>query len=371
MEWCLRSSSTAMVKRLSAVGGRPREQLEAGEGSGPAEEQKQGKVQHAYIISVKKVFVIVQAQARMVLVWPAVASCCETGQAIVQDEVATEVVKECWPRCCPQERPAVVTAQWHLHVAGGEVCGTQGVKPLENKQQHSMVHGGRGTIQGFEDEQDDCESQMGARAEQEARGSEARVSGTRGRDQRGAARCPGACAARCRERPRREGQGSTGSEDSSRWEAWCWLALFGAVLAGVRERTAQWQDSGLHYLRQRLQVRRWVCRGVGWHEGGLRGSAGAAARPGQNSAAAAFRLVISNAGSESELTVDLKNGTGSVTVGGDARAGCTVTLAGADMVALTEGKVDVQRAYASSGLQIHGCVKLAKKLMGIIRRHAL
>merc|ERR1719384_1691479 len=81
---------------------------------------------------------------------------------------------------------------------------------------------------------------------------------------------------------------------------------------------------------------------------------------------AVFQFVISDAGPEGKFTLDLKNGSGSAKAGEDAAADCTITMADADMVAMSEGKLDGMQAFMSGKLKIKGNMMLAQKLAGIL-----
>merc|ERR1712194_220460 len=81
---------------------------------------------------------------------------------------------------------------------------------------------------------------------------------------------------------------------------------------------------------------------------------------------AVFQFVISDAGPEGKFTLDLKNGSGSATVGEDPKADCTITIADADMVAMAEGKLDGMQAFMGGKLKIKGNMMLAQKLAGIL-----
>merc|ERR1712217_561375 len=81
---------------------------------------------------------------------------------------------------------------------------------------------------------------------------------------------------------------------------------------------------------------------------------------------AVFQFVISDAGPEGKFILDLKNGSGSATVGEDPKADCTITIADADMVAMAEGKLDGMQAFMGGKLKIKGNMMLAQKLQGII-----
>mmetsp|Transcript_87534 Transcript_87534/g.271942 ORF Transcript_87534/g.271942 Transcript_87534/m.271942 type:complete len:113 (+) Transcript_87534:84-422(+) len=81
---------------------------------------------------------------------------------------------------------------------------------------------------------------------------------------------------------------------------------------------------------------------------------------------AVFQFVISDAGPEGKFTLDLKNGSGDAKAGEDPKADCTIIIADADMVAMSEGKLDGMQAFMSGKLKIKGNMMLAQKLQGII-----
>merc|ERR1712139_354913 len=81
---------------------------------------------------------------------------------------------------------------------------------------------------------------------------------------------------------------------------------------------------------------------------------------------AVFQLVVSDGGDSGKLILDLKNGSGSATVGEDAKADVTITLADADMMAMAEGKLDGMQAFMGGKLKIKGNMMLAQKLAPIL-----
>jgi len=64
---------------------------------------------------------------------------------------------------------------------------------------------------------------------------------------------------------------------------------------------------------------------------------------------------------DSTWTVDLKNGNGSVSVGGD-KGDCTLELSDADFLAMCTGKADPQKLYFGGKLKISGNVMASQKL---------
>ena len=81
---------------------------------------------------------------------------------------------------------------------------------------------------------------------------------------------------------------------------------------------------------------------------------------------AVFQLIISDGGDAGKLTLDLKNGAGSATVGETDKADVTITMADADIVAMSEGKLDGMQAFMGGKLKIKGNMMLAQKLGGIL-----
>jgi 3-hydroxyacyl-CoA dehydrogenase/3a,7a,12a-trihydroxy-5b-cholest-24-enoyl-CoA hydratase len=71
-----------------------------------------------------------------------------------------------------------------------------------------------------------------------------------------------------------------------------------------------------------------------------------------------FKLTSPN----SEWTVDLKNGKGSVAQGAGDKPDCTLELTDADFMAMTSGKADAQKLYFGGKLKIAGNVMASQKL---------
>ena len=82
---------------------------------------------------------------------------------------------------------------------------------------------------------------------------------------------------------------------------------------------------------------------------------------------AVFQLVISDAGADGKLCVDLKNGGGSTTRG-EGKADVTITLKEDDFVAMAEGKLDGMAAFMKGKLKIKGNMMLAQKLGPILAK---
>ena len=61
-------------------------------------------------------------------------------------------------------------------------------------------------------------------------------------------------------------------------------------------------------------------------------------------------------------TVDLKSGSGSVAVGGEAKADCTLELLHSDFMAMTDGKADPQKLFTTGKLKIGGNIMASQKL---------
>merc|ERR1712050_295377 len=80
---------------------------------------------------------------------------------------------------------------------------------------------------------------------------------------------------------------------------------------------------------------------------------------------AVFQLIVSDAASDGKLCIDLKNGNGAVKWGED-KADVTITMAEADFVAMSEGKLDGMQAFMSGKLKIKGNMMLAQKLAPIL-----
>jgi (3R)-3-hydroxyacyl-CoA dehydrogenase / 3a,7a,12a-trihydroxy-5b-cholest-24-enoyl-CoA hydratase / enoyl-CoA hydratase 2 len=67
-------------------------------------------------------------------------------------------------------------------------------------------------------------------------------------------------------------------------------------------------------------------------------------------------------GPDSQWTLDLKNGTGSVSQGAQGKADCTLEISDADWVAMATGKADSQKLYFGGKLKITGNVLASQKL---------
>merc|ERR1712066_934727 len=80
---------------------------------------------------------------------------------------------------------------------------------------------------------------------------------------------------------------------------------------------------------------------------------------------AVFQLIVSDAASDGKLCIDLKNGSGAVKWGED-KVDVTITMAEADFVAMSEGKLDGMQAFMSGKLKIKGNMMLAQKLAPIL-----
>ena len=66
------------------------------------------------------------------------------------------------------------------------------------------------------------------------------------------------------------------------------------------------------------------------------------------------------------ITVDLKNGSGSVSVGQQGKPDLVLTVSDADMVALAAGKLNAQQAFMRGKLKLKGNMALAMKLGKVI-----
>mmetsp|Transcript_453 Transcript_453/g.338 ORF Transcript_453/g.338 Transcript_453/m.338 type:complete len:112 (+) Transcript_453:96-431(+) len=81
---------------------------------------------------------------------------------------------------------------------------------------------------------------------------------------------------------------------------------------------------------------------------------------------AVFQLVISDLGPEGKLCIDLKNGDGATLRGDGDKPDVTITMADADFVAMSEGKLDGMQAFMAGKLKIAGNMMLAQKLGEIL-----
>jgi len=68
------------------------------------------------------------------------------------------------------------------------------------------------------------------------------------------------------------------------------------------------------------------------------------------------------AGAQVKWVVDAKNGSGSVTKDGTAKADCTITMKDSDLVGLMNGTLNPQKAFFQGKLKIKGNMGLAMKL---------
>ena len=67
-----------------------------------------------------------------------------------------------------------------------------------------------------------------------------------------------------------------------------------------------------------------------------------------------------------QWTLDLKNGSGSVTEGpAKPKADCTLTLADGDFVEIFEGRLDPMKAFMSGKLKVAGNIMLSQKLKAV------
>jgi len=81
-----------------------------------------------------------------------------------------------------------------------------------------------------------------------------------------------------------------------------------------------------------------------------------------------YQFNIKNAaGKTQQWGLDLKNGTGSVSVGPPAKADCTLTVGDDDFVSIMTGKVNAQQAFMQGKMKISGNMILATKLSGAIK----
>eukprot|EP00929_Paragymnodinium_shiwhaense_P042166 TRINITY_DN2186_c1_g1_i1.p1 TRINITY_DN2186_c1_g1~~TRINITY_DN2186_c1_g1_i1.p1 ORF type:complete len:113 (+),score=43.69 TRINITY_DN2186_c1_g1_i1:87-425(+) len=80
---------------------------------------------------------------------------------------------------------------------------------------------------------------------------------------------------------------------------------------------------------------------------------------------AVFQLLVSDGGDDGKLLIDLKNGSGSCKRG-EGKADVTITMAGADFLAMAAGKLDGMQAFMGGKLKIKGNMMLAQKLGPIL-----
>ena len=62
-----------------------------------------------------------------------------------------------------------------------------------------------------------------------------------------------------------------------------------------------------------------------------------------------------------KFTVDLKNGTGSVSVGSTTKPDCTFIMSTGDFIDLVNGKLKAQQAFMKGKLKIRGNMRFAQK----------
>lgn len=72
-------------------------------------------------------------------------------------------------------------------------------------------------------------------------------------------------------------------------------------------------------------------------------------------------------GKTQQWGLDLKNATGSVSIGAPAKADCTLTVGDEDFVSIMTGKVNAQQAFMQGKLKIAGNMGLATKLSGAMK----
>jgi len=63
--------------------------------------------------------------------------------------------------------------------------------------------------------------------------------------------------------------------------------------------------------------------------------------------------------------VDLKNGKGSCTKGGEGKADCTISISDDDFAAMAAGKLNGMQAFMQGKMKIQGNMMLAQKLQGV------
>jgi len=75
-----------------------------------------------------------------------------------------------------------------------------------------------------------------------------------------------------------------------------------------------------------------------------------------------FMVTGGPSGAQNKWIVDAKNGSGSVTKDGTAKADCTITMKDSDLVGLMNGSLNAQKAFFQGKLKIKGNMGLAMKL---------
>jgi putative sterol carrier protein len=81
----------------------------------------------------------------------------------------------------------------------------------------------------------------------------------------------------------------------------------------------------------------------------------------------AYLFVVKTGDKEAHWTVDLKNGTGSVSAGKTVeKPDCTLTLGEAELVQLLTGKLNPQQAFMKGKLKIAGNMGIATKLTEVL-----
>lgn len=72
------------------------------------------------------------------------------------------------------------------------------------------------------------------------------------------------------------------------------------------------------------------------------------------SVGAVYHFVINKGGQTKTWTVDLKNGSGSVSDGAQGKPDCTLTLADDDFVGMMTGKINSQKLFMEGKLKVGG-----------------
>jgi len=84
-----------------------------------------------------------------------------------------------------------------------------------------------------------------------------------------------------------------------------------------------------------------------------------------------YQFDIKGSDSVLSFTIDLKNGTGSVSEGKAPKADCTLTLSEQDFIALMTGKLNPQQAFLKGNLKVAGNMGLAMKLDQVLPKPKL
>eukprot|EP00211_Chloroparvula_japonica_P001518 CAMPEP_0119149014 /NCGR_PEP_ID=MMETSP1310-20130426/42727_1 /TAXON_ID=464262 /ORGANISM="Genus nov. species nov., Strain RCC2339" /LENGTH=551 /DNA_ID=CAMNT_0007141089 /DNA_START=131 /DNA_END=1782 /DNA_ORIENTATION=+ len=83
-----------------------------------------------------------------------------------------------------------------------------------------------------------------------------------------------------------------------------------------------------------------------------------------------FNITHGPNGATKEWTIDLKNGSGSVSNGKAGKADCTITVSDANFMALASGKANPQQLFMSGKIKLAGNMALAMKLDTVLKAKA-